>query len=259
MHIGGIPVDNQSGGDCLAEINTALFIPVHHAHTHLHLAQLLRQKAGDAPGPDHHDIAGMVPENAQRPEEVLQFLGLGGNADAISRAQHIVTIGNNDLFPAADGADQHLDLQGGGDIFEGHAIQQAALRNVVFHQLHPALGEGFHLGDRRKAQDTGDITGSLPLRVDRKRKPHLLLHESQLTFVFHAAHPGNGILGAQLFGGHAGDHIDLILAGSGNDEIRLTGPGLLLHSISGAIALDAGRDAPPGPGRPFRFRQLRSS
>lgn len=67
MHIGGIPVDNQSGGDCLAEINTALFIPVHHAHTHLHLAQLLRQKAGDAPGPDHHDIAGMVPENAQRP------------------------------------------------------------------------------------------------------------------------------------------------------------------------------------------------
>ena len=110
---------------------------------------------------------------------------------------------------------------------------------MVFHQLHPALGEGFHLGDRRKAQDTGDITGSLPLRVDRKRKPHLLLHESQLTFVFHAAHPGNGILGAQLFGGHAGDHIDLILAGSGNDEIRLTGPGLLLHSISGAIALDA--------------------
>ncbi len=181
----------------------------------------------------------MVPENAQRPEEVLQFLGLGGNADAISRAQHIVTIGDNDLFPAADGTDQHLDLQGGGDIFEGHAIQQAALRNVVFHQLHPALGEGFHLGDRRKAQDTGDITGSLPLRVDRKRKPHLLLHESQLTFVFHAAHPGNGILGAQLFGGHAGDHIDLILAGSGNDEIRLTGPGLLLHSISGAIALDA--------------------
>lgn len=56
MHIGGIPVDNQSGGDCLAEINTALFIPVHHAHTHLHLAQLLRQKAGDAPGPDHHDL-----------------------------------------------------------------------------------------------------------------------------------------------------------------------------------------------------------
>ena len=110
---------------------------------------------------------------------------------------------------------------------------------MVLNQLHTTFGKGLHLGDCRKAQNTGDVTGCFPFRIDVKGKSHLLLHKAELTLILDAAHPCDGILCPQFFGGHAGKDIDLIFAGSGNDQIRLPRTRLLLSGIGGAVALDA--------------------
>lgn len=81
----------------------------------------------------------------------------------------------------------------------------------------------------------GLLGGGL-LGIYREGQPQLLPHGDQLIRVLRVADPGDGVLDAQLFGGEAGQQVELVPAGGGDEHLRLFHAGLPEGGHGGAVA-----------------------
>ena len=172
-------------------------------------------------------------------EEHLQLLGRGGQVDLIPGLQLEVAGGDDGLLAPSHGADQHPDPDGLIEVAEPHPVEGGVGRQSVFHQLQAALGEGLQLHGRGEPQHTGDLPGGGLLRIDGHSEAQLLPHEAELYLVIRVADAGDGVLHPQLFGNQAGQNVDLVAGGGGDQQVGLVGLRLLLDAIAGAVAAHA--------------------
>ena len=173
------------------------------------------------------------------PEKLGQLVRGGGEVDLVAGLENKVAGGNDGLPFSADGADQHPDPQAFIKIHQPHAVESGVLRYAVLHQLQPPFGEGLHLHGRRKAEHPGDLPGSGPLRVDGHGESQLLPHKAQLLLILRVADAGDGVRNPHLLGHKAGQNVDLIAGGGGDQQIRPAALRLQLYLIAGPVAAHA--------------------
>ena len=239
LAVGAVAHDHQGPGQLLAHLDAPLLILVDDPHGHPHLQQLGGQVIADLAGAHDHHGGRPVPEHAQVAEELLQLPGRGGEVDLVPRLQLKVAGGNDGLPLAGHGADQHPHLDVLIQIRKAHAAKGGFLRQPVFHQLQPALGERLHLHGRGEPQHPGDLPGRRLFRGDGHTEAQLVPHEAQLLLVLRVPHPGDGVLHTQLLGHQAGQNIDLVIGDGGDQQLRLVHLRLLLHGIAGAVSADS--------------------
>ncbi|CAN4017744.1 NTF2 fold immunity protein domain-containing protein, partial [Dysosmobacter welbionis] len=221
--------DHQRAGQFLAHLHAPLLVLVDDLYGHAHLQQLRCQIVAHFAGAHDHDRRGPGPEYAQKPEELLQFPGCGGEIDLVSRPQGEIAGGNDRLPLPGHGADQHPDLEIPVQFRKPGAVQGRVLRHPVLHQLQPPLGEGLQLHGGGEPQHTGDLTGRCRLRIDGHGQPQLTAHKPQLAAVFRAADTGDGVLHTHFLRHKAREDINLVAGGSGDQQIGLLHIRLLLH------------------------------
>ena len=81
--------------------------------------------------------------------------------------------------------------------------------------------------------------GRCLLWIDGHGEAQLAPHEAELRLVLRVANAGDGVGHAQLFRHQAGQNIDLVTGGGGDQQIRLAYLRLLLDLIAGSVAADA--------------------
>ena len=234
--VGAVAHDHQSLWQQLPHTDTALLVPVDDLHIHSHLDQFGSQIIADLAGAHDDDRIGPGPEHPQVPEKLLQLAGRRGEVDLVAGTQLEVAGGDDGLLLSGHGADQDPDLEAAVQVRKTHSVQLAVLRQAVLHQLQPALGKGLQLHGGWEAEHTGDLTGSGLLRVDGHGEAQLRAHEAQLLFILRIADAGNGVVHAQLLGHKAGQNVDLVAGGGGNQQIGMSHVRLLLHLVAGAVA-----------------------
>ena len=122
---------------------------------------------------------------------------------------------------------------------QGVTHDEIPLLDPKTDQLHTAAIEGFDIGGGGKAKQAGDLDSRSIFRVDDHVDAQFLLEGGQLGGVFHVAHPGDDVLGAQPFGGQAADHVHLVHTGGGNDHVRRIRAGFPQGGDGSAVPLDA--------------------
>ena len=82
-----------------------------------------------------------------------------------------------------------------------------------------------------------DLPRGRKLRIDGHGKAQLVPHQHQLLGIFGVAHPGNGVLCAQLFCHDAGEQVRLVPAGGGNKQMSVLHTRLFQHTDGRAVAV----------------------
>ena len=145
------------------------------------------------------------------------------------------TIGNDGFTMALHRHELHMGKPGVQPA-EGFAGDVVLVRHQKFHHFHPAVGEGFDVHGKGEAQQPGDFLSGGAFRVDDLIDIQLFLQKGQAFGVFRVANAGDGIAGTQLFGGQAADHVQFVVGGDGDDDVRLFRPGLNEGAHVAAVA-----------------------
>ncbi len=173
------------------------------------------------------------------PEELGQLVRGGGEVDFIPRPEDEVTGGDDGPALPGHGADQHPDPDVPVQVRQGQAVQGGVGGEAVFHQLQPPLGKGLHLHGGGEAEHPGNLPGGGPLGVDGHGEAQLVPHKAELLFILGVADAGDGVLGPQLPGHQAGEDVQLVAGGGGDQELRLFHLRLFLHAVNRAVAADS--------------------
>jgi hypothetical protein len=98
-------------------------------------------------------------------------------------------------------------------------------------------GKGVDFNGGGEPQHPGHFRGAGFLGIDGHAETQVVLNEVQLLHVHGVAHPGDGVPRPQLLADKAAQQVQLIRAGTGDDEIRLIRPGFQLNIPGSAVAL----------------------
>ena len=172
------------------------------------------------------------------PEELGQLVRGGGEVNLVPRPENKVAGGDDGLSLPGHGADQHPDPDVPVQVRQGQAVQGGVGGEAVFHQLQPSLGEGFHLHGGGETEDPGNLPGGGPLGIDDHGEAQFVPHEAELLFIFRVADAGDGVADAQLFGHQAGEDVQLVAGGGGDEELRLFHLRLPLYAVDRAVSAD---------------------
>ena len=106
----------------------------------------------------------------------------------------------------------------------------------MLDHLRAALGEGIHLGGAGEAQDARDLGRGRLLGVEHQREAELVLEEDHLAEILHRAHARDSVLHAQLLAGQAAEHVNRVVVGHGDEQVRIADAGLAEHAVIRAVA-----------------------
>ena len=133
-------------------------------------------------------------------------------------------------------ADQRVGAQLGVDLAYGHALQPGAGGHADVEQLDAPLGEGVHADRGREADQAGHHAGSGQLGVDDHGKAELVADEADLGDIFRVAHARDGVAARCAGRDQAGQKVDLIVCGGGDQQVGLLNARFLEHMVAGAAA-----------------------
>ena len=92
--------------------------------------------------------------------------------------------------------------------------------DAELNHFHPSMRERFDVDRKRESQQPRDFLRRRALRIDHLIDIQLVLQHNQAFGVFRIANARDGILRAELFRRKAADHVQLIAAGDGDDDVR---------------------------------------
>ncbi len=234
------PVRFDDGGlwHGLGQLHTAGMVPLDDFHADAAVDAPPGQIEGNAGAAHDQKAPHPVVIQPQIFHQLGQVLDAGGDIDGIPLPQSEGA--RRDMHPVLPlhSADQHVDP---GDLIEleqRNARQLGPGSHGNGHDLHLALGKGLPFQKRGELKQLiGLLSGGL-LRVYGKGKPQLLPHGYQLVGIFRIPHPGDGMGCPQLLAGEAGQKVQLIPAGGGNEHVGLLRPRLPQRDHGGPVAGD---------------------
>ena len=207
---------------------------------HVHALQDGGQVVGDAPAAHDEHILHLGGVPSQQLEELAHADGLADEVELVPRLGRVPPVGDDDLIAPLRGAEEDGQLLDPViQLRQGVAADEVVLLHPKADKLHPAPVEGLDIGRRGEAQQPGDLHRRGVLGVDDHVDAQFLFEDGELHRVLHVAHPGDGVLGAQPLGGEAADHVYLVQAGGGDDDVGGVDAGLPQCHNRRAVALDA--------------------
>ena len=237
--VGAVLIEDLGTGQLLGQLLGAGGIPLHDAHPHMVVQQLLAQVERDGAAAHDQGVAHRPHRHVDLPEEGMRvFLG-GQEGDLIAVLQHKVAVGDDHPAVTLHGTHQNVALEPTGDLADGYAVQPLCLGERKLDQPHAAARKGVDLAGPREPQQMGDLLGCRHFRVDDGRNADLFFDKVQLVAVGRVAHAGNGVAVARLFGKHTAQQVQLVRTGHGNEHVRVLNAGFGQGGDGGAVAHDA--------------------
>ena len=221
----------------LAQLLAALRVRFDDLHVHAGRQQLPGKIIAHPSAADQHDLPHPGLRHADLPEKPLRLLRTCHHGDPVPGLQLELTGGDDDVkLPPLHRADQHVGTEL-SDVLQRHAVQRGTRRHAGFENFHMPSGKGVDFDGRGEPQYPGHFRGAGFLRVDGHAEPQIVLDEVQFLHVHGVAHPGDGVPRAQLLADEAAQQVQLVRAGTGNDEVCLIRSGLQLNLPGSAVAL----------------------
>lgn len=206
------------------------------------LLDLTQEIVGESTGADDHKgfDAAVVLAFAVAAEKV-QDLGAGAaDVNDVAGLEAEIPLWDDGLAIALNDDDEDVLLELVLKFCEGLADEGMILRQRIFDDVDAPAHEGFDARCRWKAQEAGDLTGRFALRIDDGVDADAFLDEALVRGVFVLADAGDGVFGAHLLGEDAGDDVDLVLRGDGDENVGVGGVGALQGVDVNAAGGDAG-------------------
>ena len=194
---------------------------------------------GDPAAAHYHRVLDPLAVLPRRDEELPQLLRRAGDADEVARFEGEIAVGYDGFAAALDDADKDFGAEAADHILELHPVKLAVRQYAVLDYLGAALGKGVDPYRARKAEDAGYLLCALKLRVHDDGKTQRLAQELRLLHVPGVADTGDDVLRAELARGNAADHVHLIAAHGGHDEVGIRRAGFGQRFGVRGAALDA--------------------
>ena len=236
---GGVAMDDVGQGDQITKLVAAGPVRLHHGDVHAALLQNPGQVHRDAAAAHDHYPAHRLFVLAGGDKELPQLLVRAGDAQQVAGLQGEIAVGDDGLSAPLHNAHQYLSVKTLGQVFELDAVQLAPLPDPVLDHLGASLGESVHPDGAGETQDTADLLGAFIFRVHDHRKAQGLPEEIRLAQIGGVPDAGNDVLGAQLPGRNAADHVGLVAAGGSHQQVGLGSSRLQQRLGIGGAALHA--------------------
>ena len=232
-------MDDAGGGQEVRKEGAGIRVLLHDLDGDAAAKEPLGKVKGDATAAAEDDPADLPGGDAkvfQHPGEIVRGRG---DEEAVALLQDEAAVRRYGHAPAKDGADQDPALDEVVELVEGDALEAASLRHLQLRDLHPAPGEGLPLEEAWVFQQPVDLGGGLLVRIHGEGEGEGLPHLIDLVGVVGVADAGDGVdVLIQPVGAEAAEEVDLILAGGGDEEVRVGNAGLAQDLHRGAVALD---------------------
>ena len=240
LPVAGVAVDDAGGRQEVREEGAGIRVLLDDLDGDAAAEEPLGKVEGDAPAAaedDPVDLPGGDAEVFQHPGKIIRR---GGDEEAVPRLQDEAAVRRHGHAPAQHGAHQHPALDEVVELVEGHALQAASFRYLQLCDLHPAPGEGLPLEKAGVLQKPVDLGGGLLVRIHGEGEGEGLPHLIDLVGVVGVPDAGDGVdVLIQPVGAEAAEEVDLILAGGGDEEVRVGDAGLAQDLHRGAVAPDS--------------------
>ena len=195
-------------------------------------------RAGTA---EEHNRSRLLLHQTEIAQQLLNFCGRCGQTDGIAAFQHKITVGDEDLFVALYETDQELRAV----VFDAHLGQTHTVESRVVFQayldhFHVLPGKCFDFDGGRQLEHVVKLFCRLFFRIDGKGKGQFSAHEAKrVVIVFGIADTCDSMLGAHAACKKAGEHIQFVRVGYGNEYIGVFDTGLGERFAVGSISDDA--------------------
>ena len=164
-------------------------------------------------------------------------MGRGGDIDFIFFLQAEVTVRDIGFPFPLDRADKHIDLGDFIKLGELLPVEQAALTQNQFNDLHFSLGKRVPPQERRELKQFKGFSCGREFGVDGQAQPQFFLQEDQLFRIFGIADAGNRVRIPELARNDAAKHIQFIRRGCRDQQITVCNIRLLLYFQARAVAM----------------------
>lgn len=152
--------------------------------------------------------------------------------------RHKGAVGDDALIAPLDGADQHIGLAVAVGLSQTAAHKEILRLRLQADHVDEAASKRLHGDGGGKAEDTGDLLRRRQIGVDDHIQPDLPLEDVRIPAVLGVAYTGDGVAGAQTLCHQAADHIGIVHAGDGDDQIRRADAGIHQYADGCAAAVD---------------------
>ena len=158
-------------------------------------------------------------------KKTSQLFGGSRDAQPVAAFQDRAAIWNQRSSVPFHQCNQNVGAEACAEITQHDPVQRALFRDSVFDDLDAALGKGIDPGCARETQNTGNLLGTLILRINDLRQTHGIPQESHLIQIQRITNPGNHMLCPQFTGCDAAYHVYFVLFRRGYHKVRRTDSG----------------------------------
>ena len=179
----------------------------------------------------------LLAQDAHVAQQVLYLCGRCGQPYLIPVAEDEITVGDIDLTVALNDADKKALAVSVTQFAERQPAQCGIAVQYQLYHLKAAPRKRLYLDDRRELENVEQLSCRELFGVDSHREPELLTQKAEaLVVVFGVADTRDGLDLSELARYKAAEHVYLIRAGCGNENVRLLYPGFVKRQAINAVS-----------------------
>ena len=234
-----IALDDHGPRQVLGQEQALVVILLYDADMGIGAGQLPRQVHADAAAAQQGHVLHPMERAAHDLQHLLELTLGAHQIQPVVGPGHKGAVGNDALVAPLGGADQHVRLALAVEAAEAVAHQRVLRQGLQADHIDAAAGKGLHGDGGGKAEDAGYLLGRSQIGVDDHVQSDLPLQDVRILPVLGVADAGHGMTCAQALGDEAADHVGVIHAGDGDDQIRRADAGVHQDADGRAAAVDA--------------------
>jgi len=218
--VGTVSADGHHIGEALAQGAAAFRVLLDDFDGDAKIIQSGQQIAGDLAAAQNKGLLHLGGVAAQNTEKLVQTVGAADEVELIPRLRDKGALGDGQLTVSLGGTEQQ------GQLFyvvpqriQRLADEEVPLLQAEAHQLHLAAAEALDVGGGGEAQQAGDLDGGGAFGIDDQIDLQVLAQLGHGAGIFRVADAGDGVFGTQIFGQQTADHVHLVRAGGGHQQI----------------------------------------